>query len=115
MEIQDIKNKLENSTIAVATISKDKPHVIFILYPKLIENEIIITDNYMKTTIENLKKNSNISLAFYEGEKGWRIEGVAHYYNSGKWLDFVKSLPENKGLPAKGAIVIKVKKIISLG
>ncbi len=29
--------------------------------------------------------------------------------NSGKWLEFVKSLQENKGLPAKGAVVIEIE------
>ena len=115
MKLQDIQNKLEKSTIAVSTINKDKPHTIFILYPKIIDNKIIITDNYMKTTVENLKINQNICLAFFEGEKGWRIDGKARYYNSGKWLDYVKKLKENKGMPAKGAIVIEIEKINELG
>jgi predicted pyridoxine 5'-phosphate oxidase superfamily flavin-nucleotide-binding protein len=115
MKVQDIKNKLENSTIAVSSINKDKPHTIFILYPKIIDNKIIITDNYMKTTVENLKKNQNICLAFFEGEKGWRINGMAKYYDSGKWLEFVKKLKENQGMPAKGAVVIDVEQIKELG
>lgn len=115
MKIQDIKNKLENSTIAVSTINKDKPHIIFILYPKIIDNKIIITDNYMNTTVENLKINPNICLAFFEGEKGWRINGKAKYYNSGKWLDFVKLLPENKNFKPKGAVVIEIEEIKELG
>ena len=114
-KIQDIREKLEDSTIAVSTIIKNKPHTIFILYPKVIENNIIITDNYMKTTIENIKTNQNICLAFFEIEKGWRINGKAKYYNSGKWLEFVKKLKENNGLPAKGAIVIEVEEVKELG
>jgi len=115
MKINDIKNKLENSTIAVSTINSNKPYIIFILYPKVIDNKIIITDNYMKTTIDNLKKNNNICIAFYEGEKGWRINGKEKYHNSGKWLEFVKSMKENEGLPAKGAIVIDIEDINKLG
>ena len=115
MNINNIKEKLENSTISVSTINNDKPHTIFILYPKVIENKIIITDNYMKTTINNIKNNENICLAFFEREKGWRISGKAKYYNSGKWLEFVKNLKENKGFPAKGAIIIEIEKIDKLG
>lgn len=115
MKIEDIKEKLESSTIAVSTINNNKPHTIFILYPKISENKIIITDNYMKTTIENIKNNTNICLAFFQGEKGWRINGKAKYYSSGKWLEFVKNLKENKGLPAKGAIVVDVEEIRELG
>ena len=115
MKIKDIKEKLEKSTIAFSTINKDKPHTVFILYPKIKDNKIIITDNYMKTSVENLKKNQNICLAFFEGEKGWRINGNADYQSSGKWLDFVKELKENEGMPAKGAIVVDIEEIKELG
>ncbi|MBS3079577.1 pyridoxamine 5'-phosphate oxidase family protein [Candidatus Pacearchaeota archaeon] len=115
MNLNSIKTKLENSTIALSTINNNKPHTIFVLYPKVIDDRIIITDNYMKTTIDNINKNNNICLAFFEGEKGWRINGKAEYHTSGKWLDFVKSLKENNGLPAKGALIINVEEIKELG
>lgn len=106
---------MENSTIALSTVNNSKPYIIFILYPKVVEDKIIITDNYMKTTVDNIKRNNNICLAFFEGERGWRINGKAEYHNSGKWLNFVKELKENKGLPAKGAIIINVEEIKELG
>lgn len=115
MEIEEIKDKIENATIAVATIKDNKPHNICIMYAKVIGNKIIITDNYMKTTVNNLKTNPHISLVFWEGEHGWRINGKAEYYDSGKWLDFVKNLEENKGEPAKGAVVIDVEEVRVLG
>jgi len=115
MKIRDIKNKLEKATIAVSTVKSNKPHAIAIMYAKVKDNKVIITNNYMKTTIENIKKNPNICLVFWEGEHGWRIEGEAEYHDSGKWLDFVKSMKENKGEPANGAIVINIKNIRVLG
>ncbi len=115
MKINDIKEKLENSTIALSTINNNKPHTIFILYPKIVDEKIVITDNYMKTTIENIKNNENICLAFFESEKGWRINGKAKYYNSGKWFDFVRQADENDGMPAKGAIVIETEEIKEIG
>ena len=116
ININDIKNQLEKATIAVATIDSDnKPHAIAIMYAKVNEDKIIITNNYMKTTIENLKKNPYISLVFWKGEKGWRVDGKTEYYDSGKWLDFVKSMKENEGEPANGALVIEVENIKELG
>ncbi|MDD5639155.1 MAG: hypothetical protein PHO28_04620 [Candidatus Pacebacteria bacterium] len=41
-------------------------------------------------------------------DKRMPILGKAKYYKKGEWLNYVKKLKENKGLPAKGAIVIKV-------
>lgn len=116
MEIEDIKDKIEKATIAVATVnSEGKPHNIAIMYAKVKEGRIIITNNYMKTTIENLKNNPYISLVFWKGEEGWRADGKAEYHDSGKWLDFVKSLKENKKYSPKGAIVVNVEKVEELG
>jgi len=62
----------------------------------------------------NLKDIKNICASVWNKEwKGYKIIGVAKYFNKGKWLEYVKSMKENKGLPAKGAILIKVSKIIS--
>ncbi len=116
MEVKDIKKQIEKATIAVATINKNnKPHAIAIMYAKAEGDMIIITDNYMKKTIGNIKNNPYVSLVFWQGEQGWRIDGKAEYHNFGKWLNYVRSLKENKGLPAKGAIVIKIEKITELG
>jgi predicted pyridoxine 5'-phosphate oxidase superfamily flavin-nucleotide-binding protein len=116
METQEIKDKIEKATMAVATVDKEgKPHNIAIMFAKVKENQIVITDNFMKKTIENIKNNPKVSLVFWEGEKGWRIDGNVEYHDSGELLDFVKSLEENKELPAKGALVINVEEIKELG
>ncbi len=112
MNIEDIKEKIEKATIALASVNNEgNPHNIAIMYAKIKNNKIIITDNYMKTTVENIQNNQNVSLVFWEEEKGWRIDGKAEYQNSGDWLDFVKSLKENEELPAKGAVIINIEKV----
>jgi len=79
------------------------------------KTEIVITDNYMKTTRRNLLSNGKIEVLVYDKQwRGYRVKGKAKYYNSGKWLEFVKSMKENKSHPAKGAIVINVNKIEKL-
>jgi len=116
MEIEDIKDKIEKAKIAVATVNNDeKPHNIVIMYAKVKDNKIIITNNYMRTTIENIKNNSYVSLVFWEGEKGWRIDGEVEYYDSGEWLDFVRFLEENKEDIPKGALVVNANEIRELG
>jgi len=115
MELKDIKERLENATIAVATCdSKNIPHNIAIMYAKVVEDQIVITNNFMKKTVENIKINPNVSLVFWGDEEGWRIDGKAVYFSSGKWLDFVKSMKENEGMPAQGAIVVNIKSINKL-
>lgn len=38
--------------------------------------------------------------------------GKAEYYSKGKWKNYVKEMKGNKGMPAKGAILVSVKEII---
>ncbi|MCD6575978.1 MAG: pyridoxamine 5'-phosphate oxidase family protein [Nanoarchaeota archaeon] len=111
-----LKKMLETKGIALVSINKDgSPHLIAVAYAKVVDDKIIITDNFMKTTNENIKRHPMILLAVWNDEfEGYRIEGTAEYYNDGKWLEFVKSLKENDGLPAKGAIVVTPKKIVRL-
>ncbi len=116
MEIKDIKDKIEKAIIAIATVNQEgEPHNIVIAHAKVEEHKIIITDNYMKTTIENIKNNSNVSLVFWDEEKGWRINGRAEYYKDGEWFELVKSLETNKNHPCKGAIVINTEEVVELG
>ena len=62
-----IKRLLENNPIALATTNNNKPNVIGVAYAKVVsETEILITDNYMKQTLEDLKKNNNVCLVVWE-------------------------------------------------
>jgi len=108
----ELKKIIENNAVSLATCSKTEPHVIIVNGVKVVsDNEILITDNYMKVTISNIKSNNHVSLAVWDNEKGYCIEGLASYHTSGEWLDQVKSLEENEELPAKGAILVKVNTI----
>ena len=109
---KEIKTIIEKNPISIATTSKGKPHVIAVSFAKVKGNKIIITDNYMKTTAENIRKNPNISIVAWNKKFiGYQIDGKAKYFNKGKYRDFVKLLKENKGYPAKGAILVKIIKI----
>ena len=114
---EESKKIIEENPVAFATCLNDKPNVIAVAYVKVVsDDEIIVTDNYMKGTKENIEKNSNICLAVWDKNwDGYKIIGKAEYLTSGKWYDFIKQIPENKGLPAKGAIVVKVSEVIELG
>lgn len=70
----------------------------------------------MKHTKENLEENNNVCLAVWNNkEEGYKLVGKAEYFFAGKWLEFVKKMSENKGLPAKGAMLVTISKLIKLG
>lgn len=67
----------------------------------------------MRKSIENIKKNENVALVGWDKHfNGYQFLGKAQYFNSGKWIKFVKNLKENKNMPAKGAIVVNIQQII---
>ena len=118
MNIPDeAKKLLETRVVAIGTIG-DYPNVTPVLYCKVVDNQIIITHNYMEETLDNIAENKKTCLAVWDdtpnNEYGYKFYGTAEYFPKGKWLAFVKGLKENKGFPAKGAIVFtpeRIKKI----
>jgi uncharacterized protein len=113
-----IKTIIEKNPLAFATVDgAGKPNVIGVAYVKVVSrNQVLVSDNYMKKTKENLRKNNNVCLAVWDKKwNGVKLVGKAKYFTSGKWKTFVEKMPENKGLPAKGAILVTVSKLIKLG
>jgi len=120
MEITSRQTKLLGTeAVAFASINEDgSPNLIAVGYAKVVSpSEIIITDNFMKHTPENIKRDPRVCLAVWtkDWEEGYKFVGKAEYYSSGKWFEFIKQMKENKGCPAKGAILIKVEFILKLG
>lgn len=102
--------------MALATSDgQGKPNVIAVACVKVIsKNQLLVTDNYMVQTRKNLEKNKNVCLAVWNSDGGFKLIGKGEYFSDGKWKSQVKKMPENKNLPAKGAIVVTVSKIIKL-
>lgn len=116
VSLKQLKPLIEKNAIAFSTLDRNKPYTIAVAYVKVVGNKVVITDNYMRKAIANIKKNNNVCLAVWNKnwEKkciGFQFSGKAKYFKSGKWKDFVRKIPENKGQPAKGAILVSVSKI----
>ncbi len=105
------KKLVESRPAAFATIGSDgKPHVIGVAALKVVgPDQVMITDNYMRTTKANIEHNPVVAFVVWnEDLSGWQFKGIAEYYGTGEWVERVKRLKENKGLPAKGAIIVTV-------
>lgn len=111
------KELIENNAIALATVDAySRPNVIGVAYVKVVAtNKVIITDNFMKHTKQNLQKNNQVCLAVWDSKwRGLKLIGKAKYYTNGPWKKFVVNMPANKGLATKGAIVVTVSKLLKL-
>jgi len=118
MITDEAKKIIEENPVAFATVgAENKPNVIGVAYVKVVSgNRVLITDNYMKQTEENLRHNNNICLAVWDKDwNGYKLIGTAEYFVEGEWKEFIEKMPENKGLPAKAAILITISKLIKLG
>lgn len=110
-----VKDLVEKNALAVATVmSNGKPNVIGVACVKVIEGEkLLITDNYMRQTVVDIQKNPSVAVIVWDKDwNGYKLIGKAKYFSRGEWVLKVKKMKENKGLPAKGAIVVKVSKVI---
>jgi len=113
------KKLLETEAVAVATINEDgSPNLIAVGYARVVTPSIIIiTDNFMKHTPENIKKDPRICLAVWtkDWNEGYKFVGKVEYQTQGKWAKYVKEMKENKDYPAKATIVVSVENIYKLG
>jgi len=66
-----IKKIIENNPIALATVRGNKPYVIGVAYAKVVDQKtILISDNFMNSTVKNILKNNNVALVVWD--KKWK-------------------------------------------
>lgn len=117
---EELKNLIENNALAFATVDEERtPHCIAVGFAKVYGDRILVTDNFINKSIVNLKNNKNVALAVWSRNwedncKGYELKGDAEYCIDGEWYEIIKKMPENKGFPAKGAILITVNEIKKL-
>ncbi len=109
----ELKKLIESSTLSFATVGKDaSPHIIYVAFARVDGDNLVITNNYMRSTVKNIESNPKVAVSFFTTDgKGFELLGTASVQKSGKYFDLIKTIPENKGLPAKSAIVVSVSKI----
>ena len=108
---------------AVATATKNgEPNVVPIAFAKVLsDDEILLMDNFMKKTEENLKANPRVAVSVWDVNwetmvaKGYQFKGDARFEYSGKIFDegceWVKSMMP---VTSKAAIVVKVTSIYDI-
>jgi predicted pyridoxine 5'-phosphate oxidase superfamily flavin-nucleotide-binding protein len=104
---------IEKNPCAISTITKDnKPYAIVVAYCKVKDNKILITDNYMKNTKNNILNNNYLSLVVWNKDwKSLKIQGTVKYKIDGKEYNYIKNIDENKNDPCKGVLIFNIKSI----
>jgi len=110
----------EVKVFAVATVSKDgEPNVVPIAFGKVLgEDEILLVDNFMKKTMENLQTNPRVAVSVWKAgdSKGYQFKGDVRIETSGRnFEDGVKMVKAKEPkLSPKAAVIVKVKSIYSI-
>ncbi|MCL2444534.1 pyridoxamine 5'-phosphate oxidase family protein [Candidatus Saccharibacteria bacterium] len=118
VDLEKYRKLVEGNPMSVATVKREEtPNIAVVAYVKVVDSDkLLITDNYMKQTVENIRENEKVCLACFDGDwKGVKIFGCAEYFAEGEWVEKVKAMPENDGEPAKGAVVVTVERIVEIG
>ena len=97
----------------VATSSQDNvPNLVYITYLKVIDDQtVLIADNYLNKTRDNILNNGKIAFAVRDEEKGsFQIKGTAERQTEGELFDDVQKWVNDK-LPKVAAVVMHVEEI----
>ena len=113
----EMKEVVEATKVAVlATATKDgKPNAVPITFTKVIsDDEILLVDNYMLKTRQNLEENPfAVVSAWASGKGGYQFKGEAIVETSGKNFEdgynWVKSVADR--LTPKAVVIVKVSEV----
>jgi len=97
----------------VATSNQDQiPNVVYIAYLKVIDDQtVLIADNYLNKTRDNILSNGKIAFAVRDEEKGsFQIKGTAERLTEGDMFDEVQKWVPDK-LPRVAAVIMHIEEI----
>ena len=90
----DVKKAISlQEVFPVATCNKDGiPNVVYIKYLKVIDDQtILITDNYLSKTRDNILNNGKIAFVVLDSNKGsYQIKGTTERFEKGPMYDEVQ-------------------------
>jgi predicted pyridoxine 5'-phosphate oxidase superfamily flavin-nucleotide-binding protein len=115
----EMMDALEKDLVFLATASTDGvPNVVPIGFARPIDSDtILIADNYMNKTRQNLENNPWISLVTKDATKcPFQFKGRVEIFESGTYFDTVTEWGQNAmtKLTPKAAILMKVTEIYSI-
>ncbi len=121
---EKVRTLFENqSIVSLATASvKGEPNVVPVGAKKVLDDEtILISDQYFRKTLVNLKENPQASLTFWDAStaESYQIKGTVTIETSGRifeetaaWIEEM-ARKTNAPMKSKGAVVLKIKEIYS--
>lgn len=116
---EDMMDAIEKDNVVfLSTCSDDEPNVVPIGFARpLDDDKILLVDNYMKKTRENLEKNPRAALVIRDASKcPYQFKGTVEIITSGELFDEAVDWANSvmSKLSPKAAILFKVDEIYSV-
>lgn len=116
---EEMMEAIEKDLVFLATASSEGiPNVVPIGFARPIDNgSILIADNYMNKTRQNIEENPNVAIVTKDAQKNpYQFKGKAEIFESDKIFDEVVEWAQNvmTKLNPKAAIVVKLTEIYSV-
>ena len=109
-----VKQAIEKQDVYCVATCDDKftPNVVYIKFLKVVDDQtILIADNYLNKTRDNVENNGKVSFVVLDDEKGsYQVKGTAQRLTEGPMFDEVQTWCPEK-LPREAAVVMKVEEI----
>ncbi len=81
---------LEAKSKALATMGKHGLNVVPVSTVRIVNNEILLMNYFMKKTIENILEQPRVALTFWSGLEGYQIKGSVEYQDNGDTFEEAK-------------------------
>lgn len=114
----EVRNVIERQGVfPIATASKDGlPNVVPMTFVKVFDDEnLLIVDNFMNKTKQNIKSNPYISICVWdlENKLSYQIKGKVTIHDSGPVFEQARTWVKEKmpALQPKAAVLLKVTNI----
>jgi uncharacterized protein len=101
----------------LATADSDgMPNAVPIRWTKTLANDtLMLVDNFMKKSVENIAANPNVAISVWKDSTGYQFKGTASIETSGVNFENGKKmvLEGNPKLNPKGVVILRVDSIFS--
>ena len=112
----NVKKTFELCTIVYfATASKEgNPNCVPIYCKKIMDDKVLLLDNYMNESLDNLLENEKVCVSFYNPypKESYKLKGEAEYHTKGDVFDQGCAIMPSKS--PKGVVLIKINGVYSL-
>ncbi|MBE6831510.1 pyridoxamine 5'-phosphate oxidase family protein [Clostridium sp. KNHs216] len=110
-----VKKLLESAKTWVIATQGETPNAVPILFKKVVgDDELVLFDVFMDTTIANIKKSGEAAISVYNDEtlEGYQIKGDAAYTTDATLVAAGNSITSGFQLTTKGAVSLKIREVI---